>query len=280
MMTTREMKHKVRKSNDREFPGVVNFMGIEGFFFNGKFRPIFRGGDGTDDSASKKDSEGGTGDADDKSKDKSKNQGGTDTEDKEDKSGEKKTFTQEQLNDIIAREKTSALRGKLDPKELGFTSQKELKEFVDSMKAKADEEKTDAEKATQEAVEKAVKEAEEGILKEANRRVLKAEFTLKATKAKIHPDRVDDAFTLAQQNEDLWKGVDVDEKGVVTGLNETFFDDLKKAKSFLFEDEKSEEGEGSNDAGARSGGGSGATGDAKDKDLREKFPALNRILGN
>lgn len=177
---------------------------------------------------------------------------------------EDKVFTQEQLNAIVTREVQKAARGKLDPKELGFDSGKDLKEFLDGVKAKAESEKDESEKALEAAVKQAQDAAREEILSKANTRVLKAEFLLAAKDAGVKAGAGNDAYVLAQTM-DVWQDVAIGDDGEVTGFTPEFFKELKESKPFLFEAPVS----GDIGAGAHGEGES-----SSDEDLLSKYPAL------
>lgn len=168
---------------------------------------------------------------------------------------EPKTLTQDQVNAIVARETAKASRGKLDPKELGFDSVKELKAFLDAQKEKAEKDKTEGEKEFEAKIKAAADEARNSVLLTANARLLKAEFILAAAKHDlIHAE---DGFLLAQ-GLDEWSGVEVKEDGNVTGFDDTFFETLKESKPFLFKAEEGASGDGgTGDAGAGARGGAG-----------------------
>lgn len=216
--------------------------------------------------------EGDSGDGDGTSTD---NDGGTSTETDDGKGGkDDKVFTQDQLNAIVTRETQKAVRGKLDPKELGFDSAKEMKDWVDSMKAKADEAKTEDDKAREEAIETAKREATDSVLSKANERILKAEFLLAALDHNVRKEARNDAYLLAPTL-DAFESVQVDEDGKVVGFDEDLFTELKEKKPYLFEPEN-DAGAGSGGdigAGRRSGGDSDSAAVAK---LRETYPALQQ----
>lgn len=183
-----------------------------------------------------------------------------------------KTFTQDQLNAIVTRETQKATRGKLDPKELGFESAKDMKEWIEGQKAKADADKTEAEKEREAAIEQAKRDAEANVLSTANERIMKAEFMLAAMEHELDRTAREDAFLLAKTLE-AWQGVEVDDKGVVTGFDDAFFDELKEKKPYLFKstgDDDSQSGTGDL-AGGRRGGGSDQN---KETKIRSLFPAL------
>lgn len=185
---------------------------------------------------------------------------------------EERTFTQADVNKLLAKEVDKAKRGKLDPKELGFDSRKDLETFVNSMKEKSEEEKTEAERKQEEAINAAKEEATKGVLDQSKRLVLKAEFKLMAQEAGIGSEAREDAFVLAQTL-DEWKDVEVSDEGEVSGLDKDFFEELKKAKPFLFaaptDDDQDDAGPGN--IGQRSSGGKKK---ADDESLKQKYPAL------
>ena len=138
---------------------------------------------------------------------------GDDKPDEEEKPS--RTFTQEDVNKIVAKELSKAQRGKIDPKEVGFDSRKDLETFVKSMKEKTEEEKTEAEKEREAAIATAKEEATKGVLDKSKQLVLKAEFKLMAQEAGIASEAREDAFVLAQTL-DEWKDVEVSDDGDVS----------------------------------------------------------------
>lgn len=185
-------------------------------------------------------------------------QGGSD-------SGDDKTFTQAEVNAIAAREAAKAARGKIDPKELGFQSAKEAKDAIEAARKAADDAKDESTKALEQAKEEAAKQAREEVLSKANQRLLKASFMVQAAGKVVDAE---DAFVIAQTTE-LWKDVELNEEtGDVSGLDDKFFEDLKKAKPHLFATQQ-----GGQDLGAgRQGGGDTDT----SGELAQKYAALQR----
>lgn len=165
--------------------------------------------------------------------------------------GSDKTFTQAEVDAIATREAAKAARGKLDPKELGFDSAKDLKAFLDAQKEKVEKDKTEEEKAFEDRVTKAEDAAKASVLDTANARLLRAEFMLAAVKADVAHG--EDAFVLAH-GLDEWDGVEIKDDGSVTGFDDAFFAALKEAKPFLFKQEDDGTGRGT-DAGAGHRGG-------------------------
>jgi hypothetical protein len=242
---------------------IVDSPDEQGFYARGRFYPYVMG---ADDSASGDNGDAGAGgDGGDGGDADNTDQNGTD-----DGSSDGKKFTQEEVNALIAKEVAKGTRGKIDPKQLGFDSQKELQEFLDAQKAKNDADKTEAEKQMEEALEAAKKEATDGILSTANARVLKAEFRISALEAGIPKDRLEDAFALAQLHED-W-APEVSDTGDVTGITDEFFESLKEAKPYLFAEENED---GAGDIGAGAGGGK----DSKNRaaDLASKYPVVAQL---
>jgi len=218
--------------------------------------PLIQGG-ADDDSGDDGDAtSGGTGD-------------GTSTDKDDGDSGNDKVFTQDQLNAIVTRETSKAARGKLDPKELGFDSAKDLKEFLEGVKAKNEEAKSEEEKAREQAIEEARTSARNEVLSVADERLRKAEFLVQAVDHGVMKEARDDAYLLAPTLE-AWADVEVGEGGNVSGFDDIFFDELKKAKPFLFVKEGSSDnniGQGSRGNGQLEPG---------DDDLRQKYSALRR----
>jgi F0F1-type ATP synthase membrane subunit b/b' len=190
--------------------------------------PWISGGDGSAESDSGSGDGGGTGAG--SSDGGSGDSGGGDAGDKDDKP----TLTQKQVNDIVARETAKAQRGKLDPKELGFESGKELKDFLDKQKEAADAAKDQATKDLEAAKEQATKNAEATVLSKANERITKSEFVVKAAAAGVTSPA--DAYVIAKTMS-IWTQVELVEDGddvKVNGFDDAFFEEMKKEKSFLF----------------------------------------------
>lgn len=239
------------------FHGTLTWPGIT--TSNGTWFPTIMGAQ--DDSSSEdKETENSDSEQDD----------ADDTGDDKPDEAEKK-FTQEDLNKVVAKELSKAGRGKLDPKELGFDTRKDLETFVTSMKEKSDEEKTEAERKQEEAINAAKEEATKGVLNKSKQLVLKAEFKLMAQEAGIGSEAREDAFILAQTL-DEWKAVEVSDEGEVTGLDKDFFEELKKAKPFLYAaPADDDEDQGPGNIGQRSSGGKKKN---DDEVLKQKYPAL------
>lgn len=198
---------------------------------------------------------------------------GTSTDDGDGSGGDgddgddKPTLSQKQVDAIVSREKAKAARGKIDPKDLGFKSAKEVTDFLDAMKKKADEDKNEDEKALEEAIKEAKAEATAEVLDKANERLTRAEFKIAGKDHNIA--YLDDAYEIAQKL-DIWDGVEVDEEGNVTGFDDDFFTELEKAKPYLFK------GEEDDDSGSDIGAGRRSNKSKPDRtaELKEKFPAL------
>jgi hypothetical protein len=165
------------------------------------------------------------------------------------------------VNALIARETSKAQRGKLDPKELGFTSSKELQTFLETARTQAEANKSESEKAVEEAVKAATDQARAEVLDVAGELVLKAEFLIAAKDHNVKYPH--DAYALVQDLKE-WETVDIGEDGVVEGIDDTLFDVLKTSKPFLFD----QPGAADIGAGNRSQGKNDA------EEIRAKFPAL------
>jgi hypothetical protein len=187
---------------------------------------------------------------------------------------EKKTFTQDEVNAIVAREVSQKTRGRLDPKEAGFKSAAELKDFLTQMKSKAEADKTDAEKEKELAIKDAQDTARKEVLDKANSRLLRAEFTIAASKNGVA--YIEDALEIAKSL-DIWDPQIDDEKETVSGFDEDFFKELKERKPYLFSDAKPK-GAGDIGAGANGDGGAGTKAQQKEAKLRQDYPALNRTM--
>jgi hypothetical protein len=243
---------------------------LNGFFADGRFYPYVMGGapDGEgENSGAASGGEGeGEGDGGNSGDKDDANQNSTEGEGSD---GEKK-FTQEEVNALIAKETSKAQRGKIDPKELGFESAKEMQAFLDEQKEKAEAQKTEAEKQLEEAIATAKQEATDSVLSQAHGVMLKAEFRVLARDAGIPTERLDDAFALAQIHED-WAEVKVEDDKVI-GLNTDFFESLKEAKPYLFDEE---EDQGPGNAGGAAKGQKQKKG-SRDDELKTKYPALQQ----
>ena len=182
-----------------------------------------------------------------------------------DDSTEGKMLPQDEVNAIVAREVAKAQRGKLDPKELGFESAKELKDFMDQAKQSMEAAKDESTKEFEAAVKEAREQARTEILAVANDRLIRAEFMLAAVNKGVRFG--DDAYALAKTMEG-WSSVEVSDEGKVSGLDDAFFEELKTQKPYLFEEPKT----AIPDAGA---GAHGAPGEKNSpQELAAKYPAL------
>jgi hypothetical protein len=148
------------------------------------------------------------------------------------KTTESKTFTQEELDKIVAdrlaREKKKLEKyADYDEVKTKLTEfekfEEERKKAEMTVQERLETEKAEADKKAQEAEERANK-----ALEQANKRLLKAEFRLLAKELGVRKDALDDAFVLADMT-----SVEVDEEGNVQGVKEAL-ETLKKAKAYLF----------------------------------------------
>lgn len=180
-----------------------------------------------------------------------------------------RTFTQDEVNALLAREVDKAKRGKLDPSELGFGTKKELEEFLTEAKTRAEAAKTEQEKAIEAARKEGADAAKAELLPRVLELATKAEFKVRAVAAGVAADRVDKSYLLARALPE-WEEVKI-EGDTVLGLDDNFFKALKTDSPFLFEGAS---GNGSGDIGAGAGGGKNAA--AREAELRERYGALNR----
>lgn len=183
-----------------------------------------------------------------------------------------KTFTQEEVNALVTRETQKAVRGKLDPKELGFSSAQDMKDFLQKMRDKDEEQKSEAEKEKEQAIKEAREEAERNVLSKANARLIRAEFAIQS-QGKNLAIPVEDAFEIAQLQDFYDPQVEEDK---VSGFDEDFWTQLKEAKAFLFA-EPGEGGAGNIGAGA-GGANKGTKAQQQMVEDRQKYPALDRLL--
>jgi hypothetical protein len=181
-----------------------------------------------------------------------------------------KTFTQEEVNALVTRETQKAARGKLDPKEAGFASKDDLKVFLQKMKDKEEADKTEDEKAKEQAIKEAVEAARNEVLSTANSRLVKAEFTISANRAGVVIP-IDDAFQVAQTLEEYSPEVD-EEKGTVSGFDDDFFKAFRNAKPYVFAKPAGQ------DIGVGAGGGGNNKEAARETELKELYPSLGRQL--
>lgn len=184
-----------------------------------------------------------------------------------------RTFSQDEVNAIVAREVSQKTRGKLDPKEAGFKSAAELRDFLEKMREKDEASKSEDEKAREQAIKDAQDSAKREVLDKANRRLLKAEFTMAASTAGVQ--YIEDAFEIAQKL-DIWNPEIDDEKETVSGFDDNFFTQLKELKPYLFGDVKPK----GLDIGAGAAGDGGASTKAqlREAELRKMYPVLDRKM--
>jgi len=140
-----------------------------------------------------------------------------------------KTFTEDEVNEIIKK--------RLERERKKYEGFDEIKAEYERLK-KAEEERKQAEMTEVERLqaklaelEKQAQEAENTksqALELANKRLIKSEFKLVAKELGVRSEALDDAFVLADLS-----GVEIDEDGNVKGVREAV-EALKKAKPYLF----------------------------------------------
>ena len=147
--------------------------------------------------------------------------------------GSEKTFTQEDLNRIAAKEKRDGIASIL--KTLGFEKEEDAKKFVETYR-KAEEDKKDDLEKSKEATAK-----EKKLKEEAEAKANELEKKLKVVSQGVSSDKADDIIVLANAKE-------IDGKSFDDALEE-----VKKAYPSLFEGEQAG-GTGHNGNPPRKGG--------------------------
>lgn len=145
-----------------------------------------------------------------------------------DNSGEK-TFTQSEVNNMMAKEKNEGKRSVL--KSLGFKTEDEIKDVIAKYNEFIESKKTDDEKA-KEAMNKIKDDASEAL-----NRALIAESKLACFALGINKDYIDDVLAIASNKV-------TDEKKLETVLKE--MKDDKKYESFFIQENNNSGGTGSN----------------------------------
>lgn len=176
---------------------------------------------------------------------------------------EGKTYTQEQINSMMAAEKRTARNALL--KELGFEGIKDenYKDTVAGIKKTLDAGKT------QQQLDKEAKEAAEAAKSEAEGKVARLELQVAALKFGVKPDYVEDIIALAAPQVSETKTID------------TILGDLKKKYPSSFgEDEAGNSGTGSNTNPGRKPGASGVKGQDLAKNHRASAPAKSSYFKN
>lgn len=140
-----------------------------------------------DDDDKNKDGQGNDGQNNDGQSNDGQNKSGSNDDSAKGKKSEEKTFNQEQVNKMMAKEKNQGRNAVYN--ELGINPKDE--EQIKAIKAYIESQKTDAQKATEKAM------AEQAALKEAEDRVRIAEAKAEVMMLGIKTQFVDDAVTLA-----------------------------------------------------------------------------------
>lgn len=163
-----------------------------------------------------------------------------------------KTFTQEQVSGMMAKEKNEGKRSIL--KSLGFKSEEDAKEAIKKYNEYLETQKTEAEKQ-QEALNKANSEKDDAL-----NRAKVAENKIACFNAGINTDCIDDVLAIASTKV-------TDEKDLDAVLKEMKED--KKYESFFGSGNSSNHGTGSN--AGHSNNGSDGNGEDYAKKLAEKY---------
>lgn len=140
-----------------------------------------------DDDDKNKDGQGNDGQNNDGQSNDGQNKSGSNDDSAKGKKSEEKTFNQEQVNKMMAKEKNQGRNAVYN--ELGINPKDEKQ--IEAIKAYIESQKTDAQKATEKAL------AEEKALKEAEDRARIAEAKAEVMMLGIKAQFVDDAVTLA-----------------------------------------------------------------------------------
>lgn len=128
-------------------------------------------------------------------------------ETKEDKKDTSKTFTQDNVNDIVAREKRKAQEQLF--KQLGITDAKSAKEALEKYNEMTEAQKTDQQKLAEKATNL---EAENGTYKTT---VANLEAQIAVLKADVKPEAVEDVMVLANKLVDEDTDIDKAVKNVL-----------------------------------------------------------------
>lgn len=156
----------------------------------------------------------------------------------QDKSGEK-TFTQSEVNAMMAKEKNEGKRAIL--KSLGFKDEEGAKKSIEEYNKYLESKKTDDEKKT-EALKTAKSEKDEAL-----KRAIEAESKLACYNAGVSKDYIDDVMLIASSK--------VTEEKTLDAVLEEMKKD-KKYESFFSENSSSNSGGTGSNAGHSSQGGS------------------------
>lgn len=190
-----------------------------------------------------------------------KNNGSTDnTNDGSGSSSEEKTFTQDDVNRMMAREKkqgAQSILNRLGIKKLDAGLEKEIKDYLESKK-------TDAQKQAEAAVN------ENKAIEEANNRALAAEIKAEAMQAGAQTQYVDDIVTLIMAKASKESELDV----------ETAISEIKTKYSVWFTSSSEEDAKGKKkpvgEKGTGSSVSSGKDKQDKGKNLGERLAANRR----
>lgn len=208
----------------KEYENTLKYIGLQFFAEDGEDNP----GENSEDKGNSK---GGS------------NDGGTGT-----KSG--KTFTQEDVNALLKKEKESAKKALL--KELGVEDAKSAKDGLTKYKEILDKDKTDAQKAQETA------DAETKARQEAEKRALLAEAKVEVLSAGCKPEYLNDVITLAMTKV-------TDDKDLATVVKE-MKEDTKYSTFF-----------GDSDSGSGDKGTGGGAGFRKKEDSNKKGSLGSRL---
>lgn len=169
-----------------------------------------------------------------------------------------KTFTQAELDEIVAKRLARDRKGRED-----YDSLKEKLTALEQAESEREKEKLSATERLEAEKAEALKAAEDAkaerdkALSAANQRLVKAEFRAIARELKVRTDALDDAFVLADLS-----AVKVDEDGNVSGVDDVVTA-LLTNKPFLAEQAKPQP--------KSIGGASGGAGDDERRTLEQQL---------
>lgn len=177
-----------------------------------------------------------------------------------------------------------AMKGKVDPAELGFKSKKEMEEAITAFRRSEEDKLSDQEKAIEAARKEARQEAESEIMGRANARLVKADFLAAARDRNVTAP--DDLYLIAKAEGRL-DDLTVNDQDAVEGMDKSWWEELLKGRDHLVSAESGSDSSppqtpgGTSDAGTRSGGGRpGTRGKGptveRQQDLATQYPALQR----
>lgn len=190
--------------------------------------------------------------------------------------GTTKTFTQDELDRIVQERLSRATRGKLEPTDFGFQTKAELEAALKVAKDADDAKKTEQDKAVEAARSEGRKEAETELMGRASARLVRSEFILQAKDRNVVDPNA--AYLLAKA-EERFQGVAVKDDDSVEGMDDTFWEDLLKDRSYLIKVVAAEGGGDDKKPPGNANAGTGTGGrktppDDRQEELKKRYPSL------